>query len=224
MSHIPPTMIIDPPYEVEAALYFLKSGEYLYKNGAAKFVTAKDVAAAFSQREEDTGWLPAGVVRCGHNARGDWYVYTTPEQQQDINLEIEEGLLAIKIPLPRLVLLGIGSDYYLWALAGRHFDPNGKARKAPFPNVHDNGKVCWGANRPPTADPAKARAAWNLFFDAPFSNHLVNGKSKKQSGDVRDQLRILAGKNAKHYPPDDLVDTRRTIGGWINDIVGERRR
>lgn len=211
-----------PEYKVDAALYFL-DGQYLFKNFAgktsAKFVTAKDVAAAFDGREEDTGWLAPGVVRCGHNAGGDWYVYSTPPQTVLINLEEGEGISTLLIPIPRLALLATGGIYYLWALADKAFAPEARAYKAPFPNVYEDGKICWGSNPIPKISLAKAREPWKLFFEAPFNAHLVNGKSQEHTHDVRRALRGLADKNARRYPVSDLVDLRDSIGRLIDTRI-----
>lgn len=216
MNAIP--IIPKPEYKVDAALYFL-DGQYLFKSFAgktsAKFVTAKDVAAAFDGREEDTGWLAPGVVRCGHNAGGDWYVYSTPPQTVLINLDEGEGISTLQIPIPRLVLAAIGGQYYLWALADKAFSPEAKAYKAPFPNVHDGGKICWGNNQTPKISLAKARDPWKLFFEAPFNAHLVQGKSEEYIYDVRRMLRRLADRNARRYPVSDLVDLRDSIGRLV---------
>ena len=208
-----------PEYKIDAALYFL-DGQYLFKSFAenstrAKFVTAKDVAAAFDGREEDTGWLAPGVVRCGHNAGGDWYVYSTPPQTVLINLDDGEEISTIQIPIPRLVMLANGGLFYLWALADKAFTPEATAYKAPFPNVHENGRICWGTNTAPKISLAKAREPWKLFFETPFNAHLVNGKSQAFTNDVRRALRGLADRKVRRYPADDLITECSKIGRLI---------
>jgi hypothetical protein len=214
----------DPAIEYQAALYFL-DGHYLLRTRekagwSSKFVTATDVQAAFTGKEQDSGWLPAGVVRAGASKQGKWFVYSAPVQKVTISFDGEGGTgvpETIKIPLPRTVLFGIGAEYYLWALKGERFDRNAVAHAAPFPNIHSQGKICWGASTPPRADPEKARQVWELFFSTPFNNHLIDHKSKAFPDDVRPQLRALAGK--REYPVGDLAMTGTPIGTLIDHIL-----
>lgn len=171
------------------------------------------MAAAFSQTEQDTGWLPAGIVRAGHCAHGFWFVYSAPEQK--INIQIGEG--ALTIPIPRTVLMGIGSKYYLWALKGKHFNPDDMAFRAPFPNVYPDGLICWGQNTQPAATAEKARAIWNLFFETPFNGDLSTEKSVSNPRDVRLTLQEMGKKNA--FPQADLKPAGGSIGTFINQIL-----
>jgi hypothetical protein len=199
--------IPDPKFKPLAALYFLDSGDYLFKEydgkqGMTKFVTSADVAAAFAHHEIDLGWLPAGVARCGYNAQGAWYVYSAPMQKVQVILG-DESLI---VPIPRTVMLGIGRTYYLLAQKGWYFYPQGEAFHAPFPNVHPNGKVCWGQNTPPEAKPEEARRVWELFFKTPFNGDLAAHKSMRNQQDVRITLREAS--TGKHYPGGDLISMK----------------
>jgi len=216
------TPIQDPPFQVDAALYFLRSGDYLFKNftggQSSKFVTALDVQAAFSRKEQDTGWIPAGVVRRGYCTAGPFFVYAARPEKATI--QVEGANEPLTIPIPFTVMLGMGRDYYLWALHARTFDPQAQAYQAPFPNIHPDGKICWGQNAAPQAGPEKAGAAWSLFFTTAFNADLAGGKSRKYKNDVRDQLRRLAETNAKIYPADDLVYQSSSIGELIERTLG----
>lgn len=203
-----------PKFNVQGILYF-GDGDYIFRypssNGwMAKCVTSLDVSAAFSAKELDTGWLPAGVVRTGSNAHGPWYVYSTPPQRVDIVIGDEA---ALTIPIPRVVMAATLSGYYLWALETMHFEPNASAYQAPFPNVSGDGKVCWGLNAAPAVEPQKARAAWEMFFSTPFNQDLSNGKSRSQNNNVTVLLRQLAGKRS--YPVKDL----QPFGSSISALV-----
>lgn len=210
-----PGDIDDPQFKVLAALYFLSGGHYMFRQHLpgsgkiSKFVTATDVAAAFLHEEIDTGWMPAGVVRYGQDFHGPWFVYSPPAQKVEITLmPVADGETerTITVPMPRLVLLGTGSEYYLWAIKTPHFEHKATIYSAPLPNVYPDGKICWGNNTPPEADPKTARKAWELFFKSPFNNHLANGKSETHRNDVRKLLLSLAGKNK--FPADELVPDR----------------
>lgn len=212
---------VDPAIAYDAALYFL-DGHYLFRSREqagwkSKFVTSADVLAAFTGKETDSGWWPAGIVRAGTSKSGGWFVYSAPAQKAAISFDGQPE--SVKIPLPRTVLVGIGSSYYLWALKAERFDRNAVAYAAPFPNVHSDGKVCWGASTPPRAAPDKAREVWELFFSTPFSDHLVDRKSKAHPGDVRIELRELAGK--REYPVDDLLMTGTQIAYLVDHLIQE---
>jgi PRTRC genetic system protein B len=213
-----------PAFEVQGVLYFL-DGHYLFtypssSGNVSKFVTAPDLAAAFSQTEQDTGWFTSGVVRAGHHAKGDWFVYTASEQTVDVILDAQSSEV-FKVAIPRTVLLGIDRVYYLWALKGKYFLPNEVAYHAPFPNIYQNGKICWGQNTPPQASGKSIREAWELFFKAPFNADLSANKSRSHSGDVRDTLRKLAETKARAYPKDDLIFAGAMIGSLVEAILKE---
>jgi len=203
-------------------LYFL-DGHYLFRRKSAdgwinKFVTAADVQAAFTGQEQDSSWLQAGVVRVGKTARGAFFVYSAPAQKAELWLGDER----LSVPLPRTVLLCVGDEAYLFALNEIHFSPTARALIAPFPNVGSDGKICWGRNAKPVADPARARQMWELFFGSPFNHDYVGNKCVSEKDDVRVLLRGLAGKHK--FPAAELLvhDRGQTIGGVIDRIVEVR--
>lgn len=211
----------DPDFPVHGTLYFL-DGHYLfrYNDGnkvSSKFVTAADLAAAFSHTEQDTGWLDAGIVRVGSNPQGTWFCYSAPAQKVEISLTNERPLT---VPIPRTVLLGIDNGWYLWALKEKYFQLSAQAYKAPFPNVHPDGKICWGQNTAPKADPNKAREVWALFFSSPFNGDLADHKSNARPEDVRAVMRGLAEEKARTYPLNDLVSAGMQIGKLIDNKIG----
>lgn len=204
-------------FAYKGALYFLDSGDYLFQElgesgNLSKFVRAQDVKAAFNQTEQDSGWLPAGVVRCGHNQQGPWYVYSTPPRGK-ATIQVDDK--ALTVPLPRLVMLGAGSRYYIWALKGEHFSRDAQAFHAPFPNIGENGSICWGTARHGEAEPTDAKNIFDLFFETVFNADLANGKSVRFPRDVRKQLQALHEQKARRYPLDDLKPVKSTIGQLI---------
>lgn len=212
--------IDEPGFRYDAALYFLAGGHYLFRTAAGgksfgtKFVTARDVAAAFTQHDEDSGWLPAGVVRVGHCAKGPWYVYSAPGQKVKVLFSTGEAT----IPIPRTVMLGVGRDYYLWAMRSSSFEHGAAGYNAPFPNVYETGKICWGQNKPQEADAQKARGMWEMFFRTPFNNDLSNRKCRTFPANVTELYPGLKGK----FPVDELVETGGTMQTLINRVVEVR--
>ena len=215
--------IPDPPFKAIASLFFLDSGHYLFRfledgKEASKFVTSVDVAAAFSMKEIDTGWLPAGIVRCGQNAAGPWFVYCTPPQK--VKISLDEGIWMV-VPAPRLALIGSGNAYRMAAMREKHFRAEALIYHAPFPNIYPDGRICWGTNTPPEALPENARKVWELFFESPFNADLTGNKSKLHSKDVRDMLRELERRQARSYPADDLVSMNNDVERlWKEAIEG----
>jgi PRTRC genetic system protein B len=219
---IPP----EEKFDYLAALYFLEDGHYLfrYRGGhstvESKFVTAADVKAAFSHAETDSGWIDPGIVRCGYGPQGNWFVQFLPMQRIEITLA---GISWMAVPVPPLVLYGYGRTYGLFALKSKHFSPGAQVFAAPFPNVNArDGKICWGNNTPPEANTNTSQQAWKLFLEAPFTEHTIEGKSKKYPADIRPMLKELAEKSAGAYPLGDLVlvrNYRNTVESLLHDIL-----
>jgi hypothetical protein len=225
---VEPKLAQAPAFDVEAELLFLKSGDYVFRSHergkTAKFVTARDVAAAFTQKEDDSGWMPAGVVRSGFLAKGPMFVYSAPAQMVQVTLvNLRPEPFVIEIPAPRTVLLGVGRTYWLWAVKSKIFEADADAFHAPFPNVYGDGKVCWGDTQPPEADAGKSRKIWELFFSTAFNDHLANGKSTTENSDVRRVLVRLAEEGKKKYPEEDLVRHGFTVNGLFIKAAGGGR-
>jgi len=223
-----------PPFAA-AALYFLRSGDFLFtfqaendersraqlvKEGA-KFVTVNDVQAAFSGRDVDTSWIAPGVVRCGYCSKGDWFVYAAGPQVIPLQVILgdDKGLKKIKVPIPATVMVGVGMQYYLFAMANP-YTPDTRLFRAPFPNIHDDGAICWGQNTPPKAHHRNARTAWQLFFESQFNGDLANGKSEKYESDVRRMMAYVSRKKFDSWPVTDMIQSRGSLRYTVHDIVG----
>jgi PRTRC genetic system protein B len=229
VGEIPPL----PPYAT-GALFFLPSGDFLFRYKAqddhhysdvqhvegAKFVTVRDVAAAFGGSDVDTGWIGSGVIRCGYCSQGDWFVFAAPKQKLTIQVGMANGKQKkLTLPIPVTVMVGIGMQYFLWAVP-HNFSPDSGLCQAPFPNVHDNGAICWGQNTPPKSHHRHAEAAWRLFFESVFNGDLGNGKSQKFEHDIRRMLAYVARKKMDEYPDQDLVRTNHSLRSILHELVG----
>ncbi|KAM3090293.1 hypothetical protein ACKFKG_30345 [Phormidesmis sp. 146-35] len=195
--------------QLEAAI-FVANGMYVYKRKVSdhllafeyKCLSPETLQRAFHIERIDTGWLPNSVVRCGSNTAGEWAVLFMPPAQQTIALQ-ETG--TVQVPLPGMVMVGVGRDYRIWAVATKQFEPDAVGYHAPLPNVYDNGRICWGTNRPPIASPQNIIKAWELFISSPFNGDLAYGKSRSHHSDVRQQLTALSRRRRKTYPTNDLM-------------------
>jgi PRTRC genetic system protein B len=195
-------------------------------NGAleTKFIAPASVAAAFAQAHLiDSGWLASNIVRWGVGAAGEWVVLFSPPAVCDLTLETDASeMVAVRVPMPGYVFLGYGVDYYLWAVTDARLTASTPAYHAPLPNVDTAGRICFGAKIPPRASAATIRAAWDLFFTAPFTAHQANGKSKRHPNDVRGHLLALARRKRRHgtaRPASDLIPLHRTLDAAMEAVL-----
>src|SRR5512134_1214054 len=104
--------------EAVASISFLKTKELMFTwqqddRIQSKLITNEAAFLAFKEgHQQDTGWLPAGVLRAGSNTRAEWVVYTARAQIIDIVTDRSEKL---KVPIPTTLFMGWGTRYYLWA-------------------------------------------------------------------------------------------------------------
>jgi hypothetical protein len=209
------------PAYASGALYFLDSGDFLLRYRmepsnqdcpapeGSKFVTVRDVQAAFGGAEVDTGWIQQGIIRCGYCAQGDWFAYAAPSKKVEIKIIMDSGRTRkLEVPVPPTLMLGIGAQYFLWAIPASGLTEYSSLYNAPFPNIHDGGLICWGQNTPPAAHHKNAKTAWDLFFASGFNKDLADNKSMKFKDDVRRMLARVARQKLKSYPEEDLVPSR----------------
>lgn len=212
-------ILIPPPapaFKADAELYFLPSGQFLFRSeNKARFVTIQDVAAAFTGTESDSGWLPNGILRHGVNQHGPWFVCQFPAQRRTLTFDTGEVLT---VPTPDLLLVGARATYHLFALAGA-FQPEHPVYQAPFPNIFPDGKICWGNNAPPSGcQPQLAERVLELFFSSPFNDHLASGKSRRHPEDVRETLREQV-KRVK-WNPKTLQQAESSAKRLLQRLVG----
>jgi hypothetical protein len=216
------------PFDAQAALLFVEGGLMLHYRTASKGVAVKPLAleavrAAFSRLPVDSGWLPPEVQRCGLTEHGPFAIAAFPAGRYRLQLLLPEKKQArrIELPLPPMVMMGRDREYMAWALLDV-FGPEARLAHAPLPNVHGGFgaglAICWGANTPPTATPAGIVEAWRLFVRTPFNDHLVAGKSRAHSEDVR--LALVAATASEYYPLDDLVPLGMTLSQAIKRFLG----
>src|SRR6266540_3431117 len=109
--------------EAVASINFLKTRELMFTwqqddKIQSKVITNEAAFLAFKEgHQQDTGWLPTGVLRAGSNARGEWVVYTARAQMIDIVTDKSEKL---KVPIPATLFMGWGTRYYLWAIPNKN--------------------------------------------------------------------------------------------------------
>lgn len=195
---------IQLPAGATAGLYFLpEQGVFLYHNSRGTFKTLNPQAVASAFRDVDfdfdSGYLPAHVLRVGMYRGRNFWIATQPAQLRTITIE---GQGTFEVPTPPVLLFNMGGEYSMWALK-KAVDDDTILYHAPFPNIYQSGKICWGNNQLQDWPVQKAARIFELFFGSPFNGHLVNSKSVANPEDVTRTLKAFAGR--KKYNLDDLV-------------------
>ncbi|MFB2917110.1 MULTISPECIES: hypothetical protein [Aerosakkonema] len=215
------------PKDILASLYILE-GQYLLRYHQddqifTKFISSEAVRNAFSQLPVDSGFFPNGIVRWGSTTKGTFIVkFIPPSSNNQLSFTGDSQNQILSIPLPGLVLMGIGRQYFLWAVKTKLFDPNAKGFHAPLPNINTSGGICFGNNPIPDASSESIEFVWELFGRSPFNGDSVAGKSKTFRSDIRKQLNYLHKYQKRSYPLRDLVDypsRHKTIGEIIEFMV-----
>ena len=196
------------PPDADAALYFLP-GQYLFETfgetrQGLKALSSVQVTRAFRDLQTDTGWIDRRVLRYREATDGNAILSYLPAGLRTITVAFPGDRIAtLTLPLPTLILLGKGKDYYLWATSTSKITPSSRLAVAPLPNI-GSGKICFGKNEVPETHPSSLQAIWKLIFDAPFNGDHSTGRCQTEN-DVRDLLAKLAAGDLKKFPATQLI-------------------
>jgi PRTRC genetic system protein B len=209
--------------EILATLFFY-DGQYEFhqncgEKNTVKFLSPTDIAAAFRKSTLDSGWIPPEIVRIGQIAATSFAMAWFPPKQHTCPFIGKDNSIVQKtIPLPGLLFAGKGKEYAVWATPPT-FSPHKNLYHAPLPNVHPNGSICWGSNRPPECTAQQLNDAFLMFLHTPFNRDLVANKSIKYPRDVRKHLTEL--ESQKPYPEMDLIpldQLQKITDSWLGII------
>lgn len=215
------------PPDASAALYFLP-GQYLFadfreSSAALKALSSDQVARAFRKVHTDTGWLGRRVLRYREAPEGNAIISYEPAAIRKITVAFaDRGLVELAVPLPALILLGKGTEYYLWAAASTQINANTNLAVTPLPNI-GSGKICFGKNEVPETHPSTLGEVWRLIFDTPFNGDHSGERCISEPQDVRELLWKLAADKVKKFPKSKLILSSTTVEDAWETIV-ERRR
>lgn len=215
------------PVDASAALYFLP-GQYLFadlkeSSVSLKALSSDQVARAFRKIHTDTGWLGRRVLRYRETPEGNAILSYEPAAIRKIAVAFaDKGLVELSVPLPPLILLGKGREYYLWAAASSHISANTNLAVAPLPNV-GSGKICFGKNEIPETHPSSLSDVWKLIFDTPFNADHASERCLSEPQDVRELHWKLADDKAKKFPKSELILSSTTVDDAWETIVEQRR-
>lgn len=215
-TQIQPAILAPNGARAAAALYWVDDQYLFHATGEqgeqVKFLSAATLREAFAKEPIDLGWLPAGVQRAGISSRGSWMVRWHAPAVYTIHIEGRKTPL--RVPMPALVWFGQRKSYYLWAMRGKVFEPDGRLYCAPLSNVSAaTGLVCFGSNAHPDVAKGGFEPAWRIFWEAPFNEDHDKGKSKAHPESILAQLRACAG--ARVWPAEDLVRMDFTLNAAI---------
>lgn len=212
------------PPDTEAALYFLP-GQYLFETfdlnkRGLKALSSSQVTRAFRDLRADTGWLDRKVLRYCEATNGNAILSYLPAGTRTITVVFSSGRIeTLTLPLPTLVLLGKGTNYYLWASTSSRITRNTRLAVAPLPNI-GSGKICFGNNAVPEVHPSMLPAVWKLIFDTPFNGDGAMDRCHT-GGDVRDVLKKIAAGKMKRFPSPQLIVSSSTIeDAWASIVEG----
>ncbi len=219
--------VLQVPNDASAALYFVP-GQYLFADFkessiALKALSSEQVARAFRRVHTDTGWLGKRVLRYREAPEGNAILSYEPARVRTITVAFaDKGTVELSLPLPPLILLGKGREYYLWAAASTHISANTNLAIAPLPNIGLN-RICFGKNEVPETHPSTLGTVWDLIFNTPFNGDHVNDRCGSHSVDVRNLLLKLASDKVKKFPKSELLITNSTVEDAWEAIVEQRR-
>ena len=214
------------PPDAEAALYFLP-GQYLFETfgenqHGLKALSSEQVTRAFRDLQTDTGWIDRRILRYREATDGNAILSYLPAGLRAITVAFPGDRIEIlPLPLPTLILLGKGKDYYLWAASSSKVTRNTRLAVAPLPNI-GSGKICFGKNEVPDTHPSTLQDVWKLIFDAPFNGDHSTGRCQTED-DVRDLLAKLAADKVKKFPSTQLITSSSTVEDAWASIVEQTR-
>lgn len=202
--------VLIAPIGAERAIFFCQ-GQIFYSRLSGNTQTDKPISANTYKRsgaevEIDTGWLSPHIVRCGEGPKGQIVLsYKEPARRQILVHIKGTEPTKLTLPLPGLILAGVGASYHIFAIREQEFSPNAQLFYAPFPNVDSRGRICFGGNRVEKTSPQGMDEVWRLFFASPFNADQMQNKSLEQNTDVRLMLKKVAREKPETYPLGDLV-------------------
>ncbi len=216
----------------EAALYFVGDQllfEHRNHQGAIirKCLSPDAARQAFTDEPVDSGWLSPQVIRWGQSHMGPWCLQRHDPQRYTLRLNppilhptTRTPLHMLCVTLPGLLFLGLKRTYYLWAYR-QWKDDLTTLYHAPLPNIHEDGRICFGSARPPIVTGTTIADAWRLFWDSHFNQDLSRHRTRRETGNVLEFLTELHSETepSRPFPQHELRPTNSTVGDLIRQLA-----
>lgn len=149
------------------------------------------------------------ILSCLPSRRRKIFVTDPRPADEHAGSGASDSVLELEVPLPTLLLIGLGQKYYLWATLDKTISQKSKICAAPFPNLDSSGEICFGANAKPECRLDTIETVWRLILDSPFNSDRAADRCRTHPEDVRKLLLALDGK--KTFPKNALIKTNHTV-------------
>ncbi|HWQ15569.1 MAG TPA: hypothetical protein VNL77_22395 [Roseiflexaceae bacterium] len=178
-------------------------------------ISPDGVQAALAGLPSSSGLLPRDTLGTGWVQGRPFMVRYIPPRPAKLLCQPDSSKPPLVFPIqtPPLIWAALGQEYRIYALATPDYPDSDRVPlcHAPFPNVYDNGGICWG-----TADKPRTPTLENmlaLFLEGSyFSTHLNSDRSRAFGRNIAERYRSLSPETP--YPLDDLKPTGKTLG-WL---------
>ena len=139
-------------------------------------VAPQDVAEAVADVPFTTGWLPPRTLFVERRGGVVTAALHIPRGRHHVHVETRAGDQVWEIPMPDLVFIGRGRDYYVFATKTTP-TPYTPLFHAPCSNVFEGGAICQGNTLFAEASPATIGTAFAQFMiGSVFTSHLSAGR------------------------------------------------
>lgn len=219
-------MLLDTPPDLQLDIYpnLVVLTRRLQGGGWRSYpVDPAAVAQTLGKLPQSAGLLPPNTLTTGLIGGLPFYVVYLPPRQVCLTIAIGVDEAPYTIMTPPLVWGGCQHAYRIYALNqdGHPTDPSLPLCHAPFPNVYEDGGICWGdADARPEAAPGTLEAALQLFLrGSRFSFHVAGKKSRRWAANIVAHYADLLPDET--YPLDDLIPMGQPLD-WL--LSGEAWR
>ena len=169
-------------------------------------ISPADLAGQLNRIPLSTGLLPYNTLFWGQEAGEEQIaIYVPPRQWRPIAYERH-----YRLPMPRMVFLGQGRQYIVFAVKQKPKTPETPLYHLPSPNVDGNGRICLGQAPFPIAGRKNIYDALKLFMEGSRFNH-DNSRQRCVSfpNNTLDLWARLDGQ--KRFPSDELIPARKQL-------------
>jgi PRTRC genetic system protein B len=219
-------VILDTPPEVQLDIYsdVIIMTKRNGRNGWQSYpIDRDDMINALAHMSRTSGILPENCLATGHGNGETYYIVYIPPMTTQIRIAAGGHERIQGVPTPPLIWAGKGTKYRLWALNTTEYptEETTPLYNAPFPNINQNGVICWGNADPrPIAKPDTMISVLELFLHGSlFNTHMSNNKSQRKPSCV---LTLYPELTGDEYPLEDLIPAQpRILKQVVNGEVWE---